>query len=97
MNQLFIIFTVVLFNSEQILLIRASNCTYNFEFQNQNDNAMCNRYAETKSQGLKLHIKLLEERLGKLLSKQNSEDTSKCKHTKNYTISYPGEIHDYVA
>ena len=90
MNLLFI-FSLTILSLEQILLIAASNGTYNFEFQNSHDDATCHGYAETKSQGLKLHIQLLEEKLGQLQSKQNSEETGQCSDKKEYNISYPGE------
>ena len=74
------------------ILASESNCTYNFEFQNANDDVTCHKYAETKSQGLRQHILLLEERLGKLKSTQNLDDNGQCKEKKEYAISYTGEI-----
>ena len=69
-----------------------SNCTYNFEFQNVNDDVTCHKSAETKAQGLRQHIQLLEEQLEKLKPKQSSDDNRQCKEKKEYTISYPGEM-----
>ena len=89
-----LLFLIILTVSGKNCFIFASisNCTYNFEFQNVNDDVTCHKYAETKAQGLRQHIQLLEEQLGRLKPKQSSDDDRQCKEKKEYTISYPGKI-----
>ena len=52
-----LLFLIILTVSGKNCFIFASisNCTYNFEFQNVNDDVTCHKYAETKAQGLRQH------------------------------------------
>ena len=70
-------------------LTSSSNCTYNFEFQNEEQEVSCHQYAETKSRGLRLHIQMLEEKLG--LQPKSKPTNEKCTEKKEYRLNYTGD------
>ncbi len=87
----FVVFCEILENAQ---CRKVANCTYSFQFQEDNDNVACRKYADSKAVGLNKTISSVFSRVGKarrLLREQGNG--VRCRDAKSYVISYTGRFH----